>query len=61
MMGPSNNNMPSELEKTLTDQFGSIDNLKRFCDAGATQFGSGWCWLVKRMTDHLKLLKQKMG
>ena len=44
MMGPSNNNMPSELEKTLTDQFGSIDNFKSaFCDAGATQFGSGWC------------------
>jgi Fe-Mn family superoxide dismutase len=62
MMGPSNNNMPSELEKTLTDQFGSIDNFKSaFCDAGATQFGSGWCWLVKENDGSLKITKTENG
>ena len=62
MMGPSNNNMPSELEKTLIDQFGSIDNFKTtFCDAGATQFGSGWCWLVKENDGSLKITKTENG
>ena len=55
MMGPSNNRMPSELENALTDQFGSLENFKTsFCDAGATQFGSGWCWLVKETDGSLK-------
>ena len=48
-MYPNNNTMPSELENALTDQFGSIEDFKnKFADAGATQFGSGWCWLSKR-------------
>ena len=43
MMGPSNP-MPSELENAITDSFGSVDKFKEdFCNAGATQFGSGWC------------------
>ena len=62
MMGPSTNNMPSELEKILTDQFGSVDNFKSaFCDAGATQFGSGWCWLVKENDGSLKITKTENG
>ena len=62
MMGPTNNNMPSELEKTLTDQFGSIDNFKSaFCDSCATQFGSGWCWLVKENDGSLKITKTENG
>ena len=62
MMVPSNNKMPSELEKTLTDQFGSIDNFKSaLCDAGATQFGSGWCWLVKENDGSLKITKTENG
>ena len=61
-MGPSNNNMPSELEKNLTDQFGSVDNFKNdFCNAGATQFGSGWCWLVKEVDGSLKITKTENG
>jgi Fe-Mn family superoxide dismutase len=40
--------MPSELESRLKDAFGSVDKFKEeFAAAGAGQFGSGWCWLVK--------------
>ena len=48
MMGPAKVSMPSELENAITSSFGSVDKFKEdFCNAGATQFGSGWCWLVK--------------
>jgi len=31
----------------IQDDFGSFDNFKEaFATAGATQFGSGWAWLV---------------
>ena len=46
MMGPAKVSMPSELENAITSSFGSVDKFKEdFCNAGATQFGSGWCWL----------------
>ena len=62
MMGPNNNTMPSELENALTDQFGSIEDFKnKFADAGATQFGSGWCWLVKDTDGTLKITKTENG
>ena len=39
--------IPGELEKRLVDSFGSVDKFKEeFINAGVTQFGSGWCWLV---------------
>ncbi|MEQ8965307.1 MAG: superoxide dismutase [Azospirillaceae bacterium] len=39
--------IPGELEKKLVEDFGSIDKFKEeFTQAGVTQFGSGWCWLV---------------
>ena len=53
---------PSELENALTDQFGSIEDFKnKFADAGATQFGSGWCWLVKDTDGTLKITKTENG
>lgn len=61
MMGPNGRNMPSELEKRITDAFGSVDKLKAdFSAAGAGQFGSGWCWLVKD-GDGLKVTKTENG
>lgn len=40
-------NMPGELEKRINKDFGGIDALKEaFTQAGLTQFGSGWAWLV---------------
>ena len=38
--------IPGELEKALTDSFGSVDKAKEaLVQAGVTQFGSGWAWL----------------
>ena len=40
-------NIPGKLEVKLTSDFGSVDEFKStFIQAGVTQFGSGWCWLV---------------
>ena len=46
MMGPDSTGMPGELEKALTEAFGSVDKFKEdFVAAGVGQFGSGWAWL----------------
>ena len=63
MMSPSKVNMPSELEKALSTSFGSVEKFKEhYCAAaGATQFGSGWCWLVKDKDNSLKITKTENG
>lgn len=39
--------VPGALEAKLKEDFGSLDAFKEaFVQAGATQFGSGWAWLV---------------
>lgn len=39
--------IPGELETRIAQDFGSVDAFKeQFVQAGVTQFGSGWCWLV---------------
>ena len=39
--------IPGRLEKKIVEDLGSIDKMKEeFANAGATQFGSGWCWLA---------------
>ncbi len=51
--------MPGELEKKIAEDFGSIDAFKEaFTQAGLTQFGSGWTWLV---LDNGKLKVTKTG
>lgn len=41
--GSPNGDLASQIDK----DFGSFDNFKaKFKEAGATQFGSGWAWLV---------------
>ena len=38
--------IPSNLEKRLISDFGSVQEFKnKFKEAGVNQFGSGWCWL----------------
>jgi Fe-Mn family superoxide dismutase len=62
MMSPTKVKMPSELENALTNSFGSIEKFKEeFCNAGTTQFGSGWCWLVKDKDENLKVIKTENG
>ncbi|NOK15711.1 superoxide dismutase [Corallococcus carmarthensis] len=48
-MKPSGGGKPTgEIAEAINRDFGSYDEFKRqFSDAAATQFGSGWAWLVK--------------
>ncbi len=62
MMSPDSGSMPSEVEKALKDSFGSVDDFKKkFSEAGAGQFGSGWAWLVKDKDGSLKVIKTENG
>ncbi len=49
-MAPKGGGAPSgELATMIDRDFGSLDAFKTaFADAGATQFGSGWAWLVAK-------------
>tara|TARA_B100000674_G_C37579317_1_gene795554 strand:- start:93 stop:692 length:600 start_codon:yes stop_codon:yes gene_type:complete len=62
MMGTSGKTIPTELEKSLIENFQSIENFKeQFIAAGVSQFGSGWCWLVKNKDDSLAITKTENG
>lgn len=62
MMGPGKPSMPGELSAALDKAFGSVDEFKKqFAAAGAAQFGSGWCWLVKEAGGGLKITKTENG
>ena len=55
-------NIPSELESKIVEDFGSFDKFRvDFIAAGATQFGSGWCWLVKGADGKLSVTKTPNG
>lgn len=49
-MKPGGGGAPTgDIANAITDSFGSYDDFKSaFSDAGATQFGSGWAWLVAK-------------
>jgi superoxide dismutase, Fe-Mn family len=62
MMAPQKMPIPSELERRITDAFGSVEKFKEdFAAAGAGQFGSGWCWLVVDTDGGLKVTKTENG
>jgi Fe-Mn family superoxide dismutase len=48
-MSPTGGGAPSgEVADRINADFGSLDDFKsQFADAAATQFGSGWAWLVE--------------
>jgi Fe-Mn family superoxide dismutase len=42
-------NLDKDLADAITKYFGSLEKLKEeFSNAAATQFGSGWAWLLKK-------------
>jgi len=54
--------IPIELESKIVEDFGSFDKFRAdFIAAGATQFGSGWCWLVKGADGKLSVTKTPNG
>ena len=62
MMGPGESKMPGVLESALVENFGSVADFKSaFSAAGAGQFGSGWCWLVKNADGSLAVTKTENG
>ena len=61
MMAPKMS-MPSEVEKALTEAFGSVDDFKAaFKTAATTQFGSGWAWLIQKADGSLGVTKTANG
>ncbi|HAF30915.1 MAG TPA: superoxide dismutase [Bacteroidales bacterium] len=45
----SNENLERNLADAINKYFGTLENLKEeFSKAAASQFGSGWAWLVKK-------------
>lgn len=58
-MSPNGGSEPSgEVKDLLVEHFGSVEEFKnQFTQAGLTQFGSGWAWLVKNNDDSLEVIK----
>jgi superoxide dismutase len=58
-MGPGCGGAPSsKLADAIASSFGSFDDFKsQFAAAGATQFGSGWAWLVVKPDGSLEIIK----
>lgn len=54
--------MEGALEKAIIDSFGSFAEFRgQFINAGMTQFGSGWCWLVMNADGKLDIMKTLNG
>ena len=58
-MKPNGGGAPTgDLAKKIVADFGSYDDFKKaFKEAGTTQFGSGWAWLVLDGTGKLQVTK----
>lgn len=51
----------ARLEKKITEDLGGVEKFKTdFQDAGKTQFGSGWAWLVVK-NGKLEIMKTPNG
>jgi superoxide dismutase, Fe-Mn family len=57
-LSPKGGKLPGKLEAKIVEDFGSVDAFKeQFKQAGVTQFGSGWAWLVLSPEGKLKVTK----
>ncbi|MEJ2611498.1 MAG: superoxide dismutase [Candidatus Thiodiazotropha sp.] len=58
LSSPNDNNAPSgALADAINSTFGSFDEFKKkFAASGATNFGSGWTWLVQNEDGSLEIL-----
>jgi Fe-Mn family superoxide dismutase len=57
-LSPKGGKIPSKLEAKIVEDFGSVAAFKEaFKQAGVTQFGSGWAWLVLSPEGKLKVTK----
>lgn len=49
-----------KLREKIEEQFGSVDDFKKkFEEAGATLFGSGWVWLAADAQNNLQIIQGK--
>lgn len=57
ILSPSGGGMPSgSLMDAINSAFGTFEEFKsKFATAGATRFGSGWAWLVKKDDGKLEI------
>ncbi|MXV36128.1 MULTISPECIES: superoxide dismutase [unclassified Saccharibacter] len=61
-LSPKGGQLPGALEKKIVEDFGSVETFKTtFKQAAATQFGSGWAWLVLDKDGKLKVTKTPNG
>ncbi|MEM7046528.1 MAG: superoxide dismutase [Pseudomonadota bacterium] len=59
--GGGGDKLPGALANQIDSDFGSLDTFKSaFIDAGKTQFGSGWAWLIWH-DGHLEVMKTPNG
>jgi len=60
--GGGGDKLPGALANKIGQDFGGLAQFKdAFKQAGATQFGSGWCWLVVDAAGKLKVTKTPNG
>ena len=58
MSNNPNGKIPSELENKIIEDFNSLNEMKeKFINAGISQFGSGWCWIVINKDKKLSITK----
>lgn len=58
LLTPKGGKIPGKLEEKIIADFGSVAAFKdAFTQAGLTQFGSGWAWLVLNKEGKLEVMK----
>ncbi len=61
-LSPTGGKIPGKLEAKIKEAFGSVETFKTdFKQAGISQFGSGWAWLVLAAEARLRIPKTPTG